>query len=95
METKSGGDDNDEDAELFEIEVRSMMADAGPSGPREPSREPPDGMVAVSTSDLLAELARRFRIRFGRLEIVFHDGRPSPRVLVEHRLQRTLDEPER
>ena len=29
---------------------------------------------------------------FSRIEVVFHDGRPSPRVLVEHRVLRDLDD---
>ena len=47
-----------------------------------------------ATTELLAELARRFRVRYGRIEIAFHDGRPSPRVLVEHRVQRAVDGPD-
>jgi hypothetical protein len=50
------------------------------------------GSSTTSTSDLLSELARRFRLRYGRLEVIYHDGRPSPRVTVEHRIQRDLDE---
>lgn len=46
----------------------------------------------LTTQELLAELGRRFRLRYGRLEAVFHDGKPSPRVLIEHRTQRDLDE---
>ena len=46
----------------------------------------------LSTADLLAELGRRFRVRFGRVEIVFHDGRPSPRVTVEYRVLRGTDD---
>lgn len=51
-------------------------------------------IAPISTDELLAELARRFRLRFGKLEVVFHDGRPSPRVLVEHRVRRTLADDE-
>ena len=47
------------------------------------------------TASLLEELARRFRLRFGTIEVVFHDGRPSPRVRVEHRLQVSLQEIDR
>lgn len=72
-----------------------MMADAFPASAREASGTSTADAASIATPDLLAELARRFRIRFGRLEIVFHDGRPSPRVLVEHRLQRSLDGTER
>lgn len=50
------------------------------------------GATGMTTAELLAELGRRFRVRYGRLEIVFHDGRPSSRVMIEHRLQRGLDE---
>lgn len=48
--------------------------------------------IEFTTQELLAELGRRFRLRYGRLEAVFHDGKPSPRVLIEHRMQRDLDE---
>lgn len=48
--------------------------------------------LEFTTQELLAELGRRFRLRYGRLEAVFHDGEPSPRVLIEHRMQRELDE---
>jgi hypothetical protein len=48
--------------------------------------------ITATTEELLAELARRYRVRYGRLEAVFHDGRPSPKVVIEHRLQRSLDE---
>lgn len=51
-----------------------------------------NGASSATTEELLSELARRFRLRFGRIEAVFHDGRPSPRVTVEHRLQRCLDD---
>lgn len=51
-----------------------------------------DGMASMSTSALLTEVARRFRVRFGRVEVVFHDGCPSPRVVVEHRLHRAVDD---
>ena len=49
-------------------------------------------LSTLPVSELLAELARRFRLRFGRLEVTYHDGKPSPRVTVEHRIQRGLDE---
>ena len=49
-------------------------------------------LSTLSVSELLGELARRFRLRFGRLEVTYHDGCPSPRVTVEHRIQRGLDE---
>jgi hypothetical protein len=48
--------------------------------------------LTATTQELLAELGRRFRLRYGRLEAVFHDGKPSPRVLVEHRMLRDLDD---
>lgn len=48
--------------------------------------------ITATTEEMLAELGRRFRIRYGRLEVVFHDGKPSPRVTVEHRMQRGLEE---
>ena len=48
--------------------------------------------LEFTTQELLVELGRRFRLRYGRLEAVFHDGKPSPRVLIEHRMQRDLDE---
>jgi len=49
----------------------------------------------LSTADLLMELGHRFLVRFGRIEVHFHDGRPSPRVMVEHRVQRAPDEADR
>ena len=56
------------------------------------ARETPDVSIA-SLADVLPmlELGRRFRIRFGRLEVAYHDGRPSPRVTVEHRIQHLVD----
>lgn len=54
--------------------------------------ERPAAAPTVTTAELLTELGRRLRIRFGRVEILFHDGRPSPRVTVEHRVQRGLDD---
>jgi hypothetical protein len=54
--------------------------------------QPGTAASSLSTADLLAELGRRFRVRFGRLEVVYHDGRPSPRVLIEHRIQRAVDD---
>jgi hypothetical protein len=54
--------------------------------------QPGAAASSLSTADLLAELGRRFRVRFGRLEVVYHDGLPSPRVLVEHRVQRAVDD---
>lgn len=48
--------------------------------------------VNTSTAELLRELARRFGLRYGRIEVVFHDGRPSPRVLIEHRIQQAIDD---
>lgn len=52
-------------------------------------------LAAVDTLRLLEEIGRRFRLRFGRIEIVFHDGRPSPKVTVEHRVQKDLNVEER
>ena len=46
----------------------------------------------ASTASLLADIGRRFRLRYGRIEVVFHDGRPSPRVTVEHRVIKELDD---
>ncbi|MFI5301507.1 MAG: hypothetical protein ACHREM_25750 [Polyangiales bacterium] len=43
-------------------------------------------------TELLVKLAHHFRLRFGRLEVIFHDGRPAPRVVVEHRIQHVLEE---
>lgn len=44
----------------------------------------------ASLVELLAEVGRRVHVRFGRLEVVFHDGTPSPKLVVEHRIQRVL-----
>ena len=46
---------------------------------------------ALTTRELLEEVGRRLRLRFGKLEIAFHDGRLSPRLVVEHRVHRPLD----
>lgn len=51
-----------------------------------------DEPSTLTTEELLLELGHRFRLRYGRLEAVFHDGKPSPRVTVEHRVQRDLDD---
>ncbi len=45
----------------------------------------------ASLAVLLTEIGRRLQLRFGRVEIVFHDGAPSPKLTVEHRLVRTID----
>jgi hypothetical protein len=58
----------------------------------EPKTSRRDEPLMATTQELLAELGRRFRLRYGRLEAVFHDGKPSPRVLVEHRMLRDLDD---
>ena len=57
-------------------------------------RDGGDADAAKTTHALLVELARRFRLRFGRLEVVFHDGRPSPRLTIEHRIQSAVDDGE-
>jgi len=54
-----------------------------------------ESLGPITTFDLLAELGRRFRLRYGRLEIVFHDGRPSPKVTVEHRVLCAVEEHEK
>ena len=71
------------------MESRAIKRRGEAAGGNEVDRE----SSVTSTSDLLSELARRFSLRYGRLEAVFHDGQPSPRVLIEHRIQRGLDEP--
>lgn len=60
--------------------------------PADPKAARPDAARAVTTEELLVELGRRFCLRFGRLEAVFHDGKPSPKLVIEHRMQRGLDE---
>lgn len=56
-------------------------------------KEPRHGSLGrMTTAELLDELGRRFRVRFGRVEVVFHDGRPSPRVTVEYRVLRGSDD---
>lgn len=60
--------------------------------PADPKAQREGAAASATTEELLSELARRFRLRFGRIEAVFHDGRPSPRVTVEHRIQRGLDD---
>ena len=56
--------------------------------------DPTQNLMSLPTVELIAELGRRYRLRYGRLEIPFHDGRPSPRVLVEHRTLRPTEEHE-
>jgi hypothetical protein len=46
---------------------------------------------SVRTADLLIELGRRFRIHFGKIEVAFHDGRPSQKIVVEQRIQYSLE----
>ena len=58
---------------------------------RLPGDEKRAELGAVPVCELLAELGRRFRLRYGRLEVAYHDGRPSPRVTVEHRIQHPVD----
>lgn len=49
-------------------------------------------VTKIATTDLVDEIRRRFRVRFGRIELTFHDGQPTPRVLIEHRYRKSLDE---
>lgn len=79
----------------------TMASDQAPHTQRSPSSdgEDADPRASVerrarpaSTTSLLRDLGRRFRVRYGRIEVVFHDGRPSPRVTVEHRVLRDIDD---
>lgn len=45
----------------------------------------------ASLTTLLAEIGRRLQVRFGKVEVVYHDGAPSPKILVEHRLVRSIE----
>jgi hypothetical protein len=37
----------------------------------------------VATSELLTELARRFNVRFGKIQMAIHDGRPSKYATID------------
>lgn len=41
----------------------------------------------VKTKELCVEIARRFNIRFGKVHLVFHDGRPSKYADVDVRVE--------
>ena len=41
------------------------------------------GLQEITVQDLWAEIARRYNVRFGRIEKVFHEGRPGEYTTVE------------
>ena len=47
-------------------------------------------LEAVGTEALLRELGRRLGVAYGRVEVTFHDRAPAPRIVVEHRLHKTV-----
>jgi hypothetical protein len=49
-------------------------------------------LTRIPSDDLLREIARRLRLRFGRMEISFHDGRPAPKIVVEYRIERAFED---
>jgi hypothetical protein len=49
-------------------------------------------LTTVSSKELLEEVGRRFSLRFGRIEITYHAGKPAPKVTVEHRVHCVTDE---
>lgn len=48
-------------------------------------------LFQVDTQILWSELARRYRIKYGRLEKLFHDGKPSEYTSIELKQKENLD----
>ena len=34
-------------------------------------------LKSITTSDLWSEIARRFNVKFGKIQVAIHEGRPS------------------
>ena len=45
----------------------------------------------ITTSDLWKEIARRFNVRFGKIQMSIHDGRPSKFASVDLKLDTELN----
>lgn len=42
-------------------------------------------LTRLTTIDLWAEIGRRYRITFGKIQVAFHGGRPSEYVNIDER----------
>ena len=47
-----------------------------------------DLLGRVATSDLWSELARRFGVKFGKIQMAIHDGRPSKFATLDMKIYR-------
>lgn len=45
-----------------------------------------DALERLTTADLWIELARRLNLRFGKIQMAIHDGRPSKYATVDMRI---------
>jgi hypothetical protein len=44
-------------------------------------------LIEISTGDLWAEIARRLNITYGKVQMTFHDGRPSEYTHLDIKIQ--------